>query len=323
MTRVRASDRMQRVLAIVPWIAAHDGPRIDDICTRFGMTREQLIQDIDIASFVGVAPYTPDQLVEVVYDDERVWVRYPRMFTRPLRLTPEEGLGLLAAGSAALDLPGADPEGPLATAMAKLAGVLGVESSDVEVDLGTAPEATFEALQQAIAEQRAVELDYYSFARDDRSHRVIEPWRLWSDQGNWYVSGHCRSADGERVFRLDRIAAATVLDERVDPPPGELEVTRFSADTDTPRVTLELEPAGRWVVEAYPAEEVKELAGGRLRVVLAATATPWLERLLLGLGPAATVVEIDARLGDRSIGATAARRVLARYDHAVASPVRE
>jgi proteasome accessory factor C len=323
MTRVRASDRMQRVLAIVPWIAAHDGPRIDDICARFGLTRDQLIRDIDIASFVGLAPYTPEQLVEVTYDDERVWVHYPRMFTHPLRLTPEEGLGLLAAGAAALDLPGADVDGPLATALAKLAGVLGVNAGDLDVDLGEAPADAFEALQQAIAEQRPVELDYYSYARDERSHRVIEPWRLWSEQGSWYVSGHCRSAGGERVFRLDRIADATVLDEHVEAPPGDLAATRFSPDESTPRVTLDLDPSARWVVETYPAEQVTELADGRLRIVLAVTATPWLERLVLGLGPSARIVDIDPRLGDAGLAAAAARRVLSRYDDAVASPVRE
>ena len=41
--------------------------------------------------------------------------------------------------------------------------------------------------------------------------------------------------------------------------------------------------------------------------------SPWLERLLLQLGPDATVVSIDEELGDRSIAQAAATRVLARY----------
>jgi hypothetical protein len=53
---------------------------------------------------------------------------------------------------------------------------------------------------------------------------------------------------------------------------------------------------------------------GVLRVTLGVTATPWLERILLQLGPAARVVTLDPRLGGADLAAAAADRVLARYD---------
>jgi proteasome accessory factor C len=323
MSRLPASARMQRVLAIVPWIAANDGPRIDDVCARFGFNREQLLRDINIASFVGLPPYTADELIELTYDQDRVWVHYPRMFTRPLRLTPEEGLALVAAGAAARALPGADAGGPLSTGLAKVAAVLDVDPHDLDVDLGDAPSEAFTALQHAIASRHTVEIDYYSFGRDDTSHRVIEPWRVWSDQGNWYVSGHCRSAQGERVFRLDRIRSISVLDETFEAPAGVSDAALFAPGPDTPRVTLDLAPSARWVLESYPSESVTERDDDTTRVVLAVTAAPWLERLLLTLGPAATVVDIDPRLGPPEVGADAAERVLRRYRDAVASDDRD
>lgn len=313
MTKVRASHRMQRLLAIVPWIAANHGPRLDDVCARFDLTRDELLRDLDIASFVGLPPYTPDELVELVYDDDRVWVHYPRVFSRPLRLTPEEGLALVAAGNAALALPGADDHGPLATGLAKVADVLHVDPANLDVDLGDAPPEAFATLTQAIAERHSVELDYYSFGRNQTSRRVVEPWRVWSDQGNWYLSGHCRTAGGERLFRLDRMNTVRVLDERFEPPPERSGADLFTAGPDTPRVTLDLTPAARWVVENYPADSVAERPDGSIRVVLAVTAPPWLERLLLTLGDDATVVEIDPRLGHADLAAVAAERVLGRY----------
>ena len=51
----------------------------------------------------------------------------------------------------------------------------------------------------------------------------------------------------------------------------------------------------------------------RLRVTLAVTARPWLERLLLSLGPQAELVEVDERLGGAGVRAVAASRVLERY----------
>jgi len=60
-------------------------------------------------------------------------------------------------------------------------------------------------------------------------------------------------------------------------------------------------------------EAVTNAGDGRLRVTLAISARPWLERLLLRLGPRARVVEEtgDADLAD--CAHEAARRVLTRY----------
>ncbi len=319
MTRARAPQRMMRLLALVPWIAANGGPRIDEVCARFDLTREQLLRDLDIASFVGLAPYTADELIELTYDDDRVWVHYPRMFTRPLRLTPEEGLALVVAGSAALALPGADRHGPLATAVTKLAAVLDVDPDRLEVDLGDAPAGAFGTLERAIRERRAVEIEYYSFGRNETTKRVVEPWRIWSDQGNWYLSAYCRTANGERLFRLDRINEISLLDERFESVPAGPATSLFSATPDTPRVTLDVAPGARWVLENHPVETAEVLPNGHVRVVLAVAAAPWLERLLLTLGDDATVVEIDPRLGGADLAARAAARILANYGDAIAS----
>ena len=76
---------------------------------------------------------------------------------------------------------------------------------------------------------------------------------------------------------------------------------------------LELEPEAAWVAEVYPIEKVESTDDGRLRVTLAISARPWLERLLLRLGPRARVVAVsgDERLA--TCAKKAAQRVLARY----------
>jgi proteasome accessory factor C len=76
---------------------------------------------------------------------------------------------------------------------------------------------------------------------------------------------------------------------------------------------LDLESDARWVAEHYPYEDLEALGDGRLRITLTVTARPWLERLLLSLGPDATVVEVDDRLGGPGVRAAAASRVLRRY----------
>ena len=313
MPRLSANGRLQRLLSLVPWVAAHDGPTVDEVCRRFGLTREQLLADLDVVFLCGLYPYTPDELVEVVVEEDRVWIRYAEFFARPLRLTPEQALALVAAGASLLAAPGADPEGPLARGLAKLAAVLGVAPDEaLEVSLGTAAEETLELLQEAVRASRQVELDYYAFGRDERARRVVDPYRVYADQGQWYVAGWDHLRDGERVFRVDRISSATLLASTFDPPADQPDLGAYRPRPEDPRVVLDLAPGARWVVEQYPLERFEERDGGGCRVTLAVSAVPWLERLLLRLGPDATVVDWDGG-GPRDLAGDAACRVLARY----------
>jgi predicted DNA-binding transcriptional regulator YafY len=311
MPRLAADDRLRRLLAMVPWVAAHDGPRIDEVCQRFACSKEELVADLDLLFLCGVYPYTPDLLIDVDIADGRVWIRYADWFRRPLRLTPEEGLALVGAGTALQASPGADPEGPLARALSKLAGVLGVDADEtVEVELGAARPELLGVLRRAQADLRQVEIDYYSFGRDGWTKRVIDPWSVFSAAGQWYVRAYCHRVEGERLFRVDRVRDAVVLESGFSPPARSGAGIIFSPRADDPLVVLELEPAARWVRDQYPNEGTDELGGGRLRVRLRISERAWLERLLLRLGPLVRVVE-----GEPGVGAAAAQRLLARYGH--------
>ena len=307
-----AGDRLQRLLAMVPWVAAHDGPTMHEVCERFGITPAQLAADLEVVWLVGVPPYTPDALIDVVQEGDRVWIHYADVFAAPQRLTPEQAVALLAAGASVLALPGADPDGALGRGVAKLAEVLGVDAAQVlDVDLGGAPLEVLEVLRTAVREHRRVQLDYYSYGRDTRTERRVDPYLVHAVDGSLYVLGHCHLARAERRFRVDRIATASLLDETFDPPVVELTAGVFEPDVDDPRVVLRLAPAARWVAETYPVEAMEEAGDGSLLVTLAITAEPWLERLLISLGPDAQVSEAPGDLGEA--GRRAAARILARY----------
>src|SRR5256885_7751445 len=113
MARLGAEPRLRRLLAVVPWVAAHEGPTIDEVCSRFGCTEDELLADLELLWFCGLYPYTPDMLIEVDIADGRVWIRYAEYFRRPLRLTPAEGLALVGAGAALQSVARADPGGPV------------------------------------------------------------------------------------------------------------------------------------------------------------------------------------------------------------------
>ena len=304
-----APERLGRLLAIVPWVAANDGPAVEEVCRRFGVTERELLADLNLLFLCGVYPFTPDVLIEVDIAEGRVWIRFADWFRRPVRLTPPEGLALVGAGSALLRVPGADQDGALARALAKLATVLGVGAEDaVEVELGPVTPAILELVQAATAARRRVEIDYYSFGRDGRMTRVVEPWRVFNAQSNWYLSGWCQQAGGERLFRVDRISRAVVTDETFEPPGATPTPPVFHPSDTDPVVVVDLSAGAHWVADQYPNEGVLPLPDGRIRVTLRVSERPWLERLLLRAGPDAAIVD-----GDPASGRAAAARLLARY----------
>ena len=295
-----SAARMQRLLSMVPWIAAHDGPTLDEVCTRFDVTPKELAADLEVMWLVGLPPYTPDALIDVVQEGDRVWIHFADVFDAPQRLTPDQAVALLTAGASVLALPGRDDNGALARGVAKLASVLGVDADQVlDVDLGLGGADVLDVLRTAVTEHRRVHLDYYSFGRDVRTERDVDPYVVQAQDGSLYVLGHCHLAGGERRFRVDRIARATLLDEHFDPPPTPPAVGVFQPDDDDPRVVLDLDAVSGLGGRGLPG------GGGRgtrrtgsLRVRLAVAAEAWFERLLVGLGPQATVVDApDALLG--------------------------
>ena len=311
MPKPPAEDRLGRLLAIVPWVAAHDGPEVAEVCQRFGVAEKELLEDLELLFMCGIHPFTPDVLIDVDVAEGRVWIRMADYFRRPLRLSAQEGLALVSAGSALLSVPGADPDGALATALAKLEMVLGVGADDtVDVELAPVTPNLLGAVRQAADTHRKVELDYYSFGRDHHSTRVVHPWRVFNHSGQWYLAGWCESAGGERLFRVDRIARAEVLEANFEPPPGPASegMALYHPGPEDPRIVLDLDPPAHWIAEQYPNEGVELRPGSVIRVTLRSGQRAWLERVFLRGGPAVRVVA-----GDVATGPEAANRILTRY----------
>lgn len=309
--RETAAERMHRVLAEVLWIAERDGPTVEETCERFEVDQLTLMRDLELASMIGADEPEIDMPVDMYVEEDRVFVHL-RGFDRPLRLTPAEALALVV--SVAARRGGDGDQGALGTAVDKLAKVLDIDvEASLEVDLGLGDGDVVAVLEQAVTERRAVEIDHLRVATDERRTRVVEPWTVFRDQGAWYLSAWCRSAGGERVFRIDRIVDARPLDEPIEPPAEPPPATALRPDADAPRLVLDLAPEARWVAESYPTESVEPLSGGGLRVTLVVVSPEWAERLLLRLGPDGTVVRADPPLGPADPSPVAARRLLARY----------
>jgi proteasome accessory factor C len=243
--------------------------------------------------------------------------------TRPLRLGSTEASALIVALRALWDASDESVRPVVERALGKLEAAAGDGATlAAHVDVRLDPEVSEvnrlrTRLEEAIASRRQVRLGYYVPARDESTQRVVDPLGISTAEGHVYLDAWCRSAEGQRLFRLDRVSSAEVLDDPVDVhadiAPRDLSAGLFQPSPRDLLVTLRLEPSARWVAEYYPTESVEELGEGSLRVRLRAGDEEWLTRLLLRIGGAAQV-EDPAELSD--VVRRAATAALANYTEA-------
>ena len=316
--RITAAGRLQRLLAILQWAAQQDdGALVVDLCERFALSQAELVKELDLANMINAdSPFYDEMPFEVFLEEDRVFVR---LFSfRRMRLTPAEGLALVAAADSLIDdEDSGDEPSPLARALTKLADLLGIEPGQaVDVDLDPDGGETGRRLRQAMAEDRQVSFVYWTYGRDAVARRVVDPWELFSERSTWYLAAWAHEPGAPRNFRLDRMQSLTIEDDaRTQPAPRSLDRSARTVD-EAPQVVLDLAPWAWWVAEAHPVISAEPVDDQRLRVTLAIAGSSWLERLLLRLGPGATVVAIDDELGGPDLAARAAARVLARYQAA-------
>ena len=302
-----APERLRRLLVILPWIMRRGRVTVSEVAERFDVDRDELVRDLELAAMCGLPPYT-DELIDLFIEDEWIEVGVPRLFTRPRRLTPQEGFALVAAGRAALALPGADQEGPLATALTKLEAVLGARP-ELAVDM-EAPESLAD-VERAREQHVRLAITYYAAWRDAVTERTINPLAVFSVAGRWYVIADDSISGSERLFRIDRIDSARLTNEHFEPRAVSIpDSLSIAAGDDTVEATIVIPPEARWIVETYPVEHALEEPDGRWRVTLIVASARFLERLLLRAGPTAEVV---APPEWRDLGPRAARRLLERY----------
>jgi len=305
-----AEDRLRRLLVMLPWLMERGEVRVAEAADHFGLSENDVARDLELAAMCGLPPFV-DEMIDVFIDDGMMWVGVPRLFTRPLRLNSVEAWELLAAGRAAMQLPGADPEGPLGRGLEKLARAVGDDDTDgVRVDLER-PELAGR-LAEAIDRAERLRLAYWSASRDEVTERSIVPRQLFTDRGEWYVSANDDRSGEVRTFRVDRIESIDPTGETGVPADGALPTPgEWFVDAGIPRAVVRLAPDAQWIVERYPFDAIGEPgADGWVEATLPVASLRWFVRTMLRLGPGATIVE-PTELSDAVHQAAA--EVLARY----------
>jgi proteasome accessory factor C len=296
-----ARDQVARLLALVPYIQSRREVSLEQAATDFGVRPGQIVKDLNVLWFCGLPGLGMGDLIDVDMDalegEGVIRVSNADYLSRPLRLDSSEAAALIVA-LRALREGGDDDVRPIVDrTLNKLEAAAG-DAAQVDIRLPERQSHVDELrqrLSRAVDERRQVRLDYYVPTRDESTERVVDPLKVVTADGNTYLDAYCHLAEDQRLFRLDRISSARVLDVPVDDHAGlrprDLADGIFQPSTEDLLATLRLDPSARWVAEYYPVEDTEEQEDGGLVVRLRVGDPAWLTRLMLRLGGSAELVD--------------------------------
>ena len=297
-----APERLSRLLALVPWLRAHDGITIAEAAAHFQISDEQLSKDLWQLIVCGIPGYGPDQLVDIQFwDDDRIHVLDPITLERPLRLTGEEVAALHLGLRVLNNIPGAQAQQSILSAMVKLEAL---GESTLTLDITMADQSSLIAtLDDAISRGSVVEIEYASGDADVIEKRRIQPRSSFSVDGFVYVHAWCFLADAVRTFRTDRIVSfSPTPDEPPPSTPAREDPPALRRDPENMSTALiHIAPDALWILDSEPVERVAdaewgaeqspEEASGGTRAKIHYASVDWLVRWVMGHAGAVSVVE--------------------------------
>jgi proteasome accessory factor C len=292
---------------MVPYFQANPGISAEEAAADLGVSTKQLMTDLNQLWMCGLPGYGPGDLIDLSFSEESIEVTFSAGIDRPLRLTSPEATAVLVALRALLDVPGmVDPQAAR-SAIAKIEAASEPEgrrhwtsgeqrAMPTEAVAVESPAAA--AVRDAVRRRRALTIEYYSASHDTSSRRVVDPIRVVFVGDQSYLEAWCRSAEGVRLFRFDRIDAADVLDEPSGPPPPAVEsgpdTSLFDADPSLPSARLHIAPTATWTFDYFPMRVIRELPDGSCEAEMTYASEEWMARLLLGFGAAVRVLSPEA-----------------------------
>ena len=283
-------ERLRRLLFVVPYVARHRGVTVEALSRQLGISREELLRDLELLTMVGRPPFQPDDFIDLHVENDQVWVDLDQRFSKPPRLTGAEAAALAAA--AELLRPAA--ETALASALANLEKVLPAQAKRLYRDLGSAVNARSLApaelgiLTRAVEERRELGFDYAAQGRTAAEPRQVEPVEVFNHRGQWYLHAWDLGRGQARLFRLDRMTNITPTQRTFAPrtmPPA-----RVPDPAERGEVRVRFAAATAPYLRERFGGEARELSDGGVEVKVTGEER-WLVQWILSFGGEAEVIE--------------------------------
>jgi len=73
-------------------------------------------------------------------------------------------------------------------------------------------------LMEAVRDHCRIRIGYWTASRDEENDRIVDPYHVFNDNGQFYLVGYCHYRDALRTFATSRIRALEVTDAQFDAP---------------------------------------------------------------------------------------------------------
>lgn len=312
-----STRQLVRMLAMVPYLQSNQGIPLADLAAEFGISQAQAQRELMVMMLTGFGEYHGEMIdFDLTALDEHgvVHIRDADFMPRPLRVSAREGAGLIVALRTLRQVAAGDQVDIIDGALAKLEAAVGTHvDTPVDVHLPEANAAVVHEVSNALAHGRQLDIVYTTEARDESTRRTVDPRRVFTEQGQMYLSAWCHRAEDFRLFRLDRIVEATETDQpvRTHSVPGEISDAVFKVGPHTPSALLRVRPSGRFLLDFFRMDVESEEADGTVVARLHGSDPAWLRRFVLRNAAEVSVIEPADLAEDVAVHA---RLTLRAYD---------
>jgi predicted DNA-binding transcriptional regulator YafY len=154
----------------------------------------------------------------------------------------------------------------------------------------TAHESLLGAVQEAVAEEEQIKIQYVSGVAENSQVRTIEPREIKVLNGHTYVRAYCTTREAWRTFRVDRISTILAKSPALEERPED-DVTNWLTQVgdDGDEVVVVVEGYQRWLFETLPNAQWTMLDDRRHAVKFRLSDEAFLDHLMLQAGPGAVV----------------------------------
>lgn len=295
-----AAAQLRRLMQAIPALGDEEPHRISEIAAKVGVSEDVIARDLrTLVTRYDDEPGGFVEGVQLAFGSDSVRLR-SQLYRRPMGLSPAE-LSALELGLGALyhEMP---PEEAAAIKkvreqIAKAAPGIAVSQPLPVAHAAAVPDDVGEhlgKLRDIVDAGCKARIAYRSGSAASASERTVHPYGLVSVKGRWYLIAFCDKASSIRIFRFDRVASVTALDEPAAIPDRlkieeQLRYGRALVSHSDEQLRVRFAPhVARWIAEH---EEVDQQADGSVVVAYPLLDDEWAVRHVLGYGPAAEVVE--------------------------------
>lgn len=214
-----ANDRVRLYLTLVPYLLERKQVSLDEAAADFDVSTAQLREMVEKLVLIGLPGddgfwQQPHELFDINWDllDEEGIIEITNEvgLRRVPRFTAREAAALLAGLQVVAAVPAVAASDLVAGLLAKLAR----GSAAQRLEIVIAPPAlddVRDVVSEALSQKVAVTFTYQGLDAEPTT-RTVDPVRVLTSNGDWYLQGWCHLREAMRTFHLDRIQSPSLTD---------------------------------------------------------------------------------------------------------------